>query len=324
MGDKIKYNTVIFDMDGVITSEQNYWNCAALTVWETLVGDSKPYGEWDVPKIREKVFCGDRLISLLKNKGVNSNWDLGYVVICIAKLLGTNDFEEVHQYACGLGNNILEEYNDISKKMSDKFGGDYSRNSGFWLHLQERFQEWFLGDDVFEKTYGKKPVFSGKPGLVHSERPLISIEKLKDVLSSLKNDGCRLTIGTGRPYYEIYYPLKDWGLLELFDKSGFITYDDVLREEKLTGENLTKPHPYMFIKARMGKDFPFKQAEGMDFSDTLVVGDAGADMLAAKTMGADFCAVLTGVIGKDSRKFFEKNNADYIIDDVGHILEIGG
>ena len=27
---------VIFDMDGVITSEQNYWNCAALTVWEYL------------------------------------------------------------------------------------------------------------------------------------------------------------------------------------------------------------------------------------------------------------------------------------------------
>lgn len=31
-----KYDTVIFDMDGVITSEQNYWNCAALTVWEYL------------------------------------------------------------------------------------------------------------------------------------------------------------------------------------------------------------------------------------------------------------------------------------------------
>ena len=31
-----KYDTVIFDMDGVITSEQNYWNCAALIVWEYL------------------------------------------------------------------------------------------------------------------------------------------------------------------------------------------------------------------------------------------------------------------------------------------------
>ena len=31
-----QYKTVIFDMDGVITSEQNYWNSAALTVYEFL------------------------------------------------------------------------------------------------------------------------------------------------------------------------------------------------------------------------------------------------------------------------------------------------
>ena len=31
-----KYDTVLFDMDGVITSEESYWNIAAMTVVEQL------------------------------------------------------------------------------------------------------------------------------------------------------------------------------------------------------------------------------------------------------------------------------------------------
>ena len=31
-----RYDTVIFDMDGVITSEEMYWNAAALTVYEYI------------------------------------------------------------------------------------------------------------------------------------------------------------------------------------------------------------------------------------------------------------------------------------------------
>ena len=81
-----KYDTVIFDMDGVITSEQNYWNSAALTVREYLT--SKNYfGAHDIcaaemsgnaVKIRSEVFCDDEIISEFKSRGVNSNWDLGY------------------------------------------------------------------------------------------------------------------------------------------------------------------------------------------------------------------------------------------------------
>ena len=80
---------VIFDMDGVITSEQNYWNCAALTVWEYLnynSGQKINAAECmqNISKIRSRVFSDDELISVLKGKGVNSNWDLGYVTVLIA------------------------------------------------------------------------------------------------------------------------------------------------------------------------------------------------------------------------------------------------
>ena len=84
-----KYDTVIFDMDGVITSEQNYWNCAALTVWEYLNYNSGQKINatecmQNISKIRSHVFSDDEMISVLKGKGVNSNWDLGYVTVLIA------------------------------------------------------------------------------------------------------------------------------------------------------------------------------------------------------------------------------------------------
>ena len=56
-------------------------------------------------------------------------------------------------------------------------------------------------------------------------------------------------------------------------------------------------------------------------SSTLIVGDAGADILAAKAMGADFCAVLTGVQGERARPYFEKLNAEYILNSVLEFTE---
>ena len=32
----------------------------------------------------------------------------------------------------------------------------------------------------------------------------------------------------------------------------------------------------------------------------------------AKAMGADFCAVLTGVSGKEAKEYFENQNSEYI------------
>jgi len=71
------YRKIIFDLDGVITSESAFWDSAALTVAEFM---GFPM---DTPaKLRETLFCRDRLIRLVKNRGVNSNWDLVYLFCC--------------------------------------------------------------------------------------------------------------------------------------------------------------------------------------------------------------------------------------------------
>ena len=44
-------------------------------------------------------------------------------------------------------------------------------------------------------------------------------------------------------------------------------------------------------------------------------------LLAAKAMGADFCAVLTGVAGESGRAYFEEQNAEFILRNVGEMNE---
>ena len=333
-----KYDTVIFDMDGVITSEQNYWNCAALTVWEYLSWNSgrkinSPECMENLKDIRRKVFFDDKLISVLKGKGVNSNWDLGYITVCITWICcgkhNWEDFDGVLEYAKALPDNIIDAYDDIALECSKRTGLDYSwlrRNELMWQTMMRIFQEWFLGDELFYRNYGYYPVNAGKSGLLFKEEPIVDKEKLTEMLRLL-NETKRVCTGTGRPYIEMIQPLKNWDILKYFADDGLSNYDHVAAaEEKLNNNALTKPNPYMFLKALYGTDYDDKRLVSGDYdkskiAGTLVVGDAGADILAAKAMGADFCAVLTGIQGEKGREYFEENGAEYILPSVIDFLE---
>lgn len=330
-----KYDTVIFDMDGVITSEQNYWNCAALTVWEYLKwnrGDEidTAYAESNVEKIRSTVFCGDKLIEVLKGKGVNSNWDLGYVVVLLAWICGgkayNGDFFDILKSAEELPDNILDAYDDLAKKASDITGFDYDwmrRNELMWRTMVGLFQEWFLGDDL---NGGHPSMHGKKSGLLYNEQPIVDKDKLKTMLKLL-SEKRRVCTGTGRPYIEMIRPLDAWGITQYFAPDGLCNYDHVVAAEKALNNNaLTKPHPYMFLKALYGTDYNDKKLIDGDYDSkkitrTLVVGDAGADILAANAMGADFCAVLTGINGERARGYFEEQGAEYILNNVLDFLE---
>ena len=104
---------IIFDMDGVITSEECYWDTASLVVWELLY--SKRYlglePEADLPQfktyvapeeiasIRKTIFQDDKVISFIKRRAVNSNWDLafltfGYQLTLLLKALGEKKIQD--------------------------------------------------------------------------------------------------------------------------------------------------------------------------------------------------------------------------------------
>ncbi|OQB13767.1 MAG: haloacid dehalogenase-like hydrolase [Firmicutes bacterium ADurb.Bin193] len=324
-----KYKVILFDMDGVITSEQGYWNCAALTVHEML-RSSHCLGSEDfnraaavanLENVRKAVFANGKTIALLKEKGVNSNWDLAYVVICISLILGnTSDYEAVYRYAQGLGDDILSEYDRLAGLAAKALGRPpkWSERLGeMWTQQQKLFQLYYIGTDEFD-------------GLIQNEMPIIPLPELYDLLSSLCEAGKQLGYGTGRLAFETLHPLRLWHVDAFFAPQRRICYDEVINaEERLAaaGRNvrLTKPHPYMFLQGLYGLDYPPEKLIDGDYdksaiAEVLVVGDAGADIYAAQAMGADFCAVLTGVAGQAARGYFEGVGAQYILDSVRDMM----
>jgi len=334
-------HTVIFDMDGVITSERNYWNAAALTVYEML-NSRNYYGKEniksdlsleEIKEISHDVFSNDRLISLLKDKGINTNWDLAFVVLCSAMMIQTDTFYDIYEFWTQQHESGMEIYTFIEERLHQVTGRDrkyFSRHGELWKKCQMVFQEWYLGDEVYYKTYGIQPTQPGKKGLVYFEQPIVPLEELKEILRTLSSSGIRLGIGTGRPYPEIERPLADWDVKKYFDERAFITYTDVINaEEKLNQRGrtikLVKPHPYVFLKAVYGKDYDDEKLLNKDYNPSviekaLIVGDAGSDIMAAKAMNCKFAAVLTGVAGKKAKSYFEDMGADYILDSIREFI----
>lgn len=329
------FRTILFDMDGVLTSEQGYWNCAALTVYE-LLHSRRYFGkqELDVPKLagqtsklRDWYFFGDRTIVALKNLGVNSNWDLAYLVLAGFAGLDHAEGEAVFRHFEKVGLQPPELYDHAKELLQKRYPAmDCERNGELWKTLQEVFDEWEYGDQYYELAKGIKPRQSGKPGFIRQELPMHSVEETKRLLDTLRSWNITLGVGTGRPAFELWVPLRKWGLDQYFAPEHCVTHDDIAASSQRLGLFLAKPNPFTFWKAALGKAYPEEKIvagafDGMPPEDILVVGDAGADILAAKAMGAKFAAVLTGVNGLSARQYFEQQGADYIFNTV---LELAG
>ncbi|MBE3551488.1 MAG: HAD family hydrolase [Kyrpidia tusciae] len=92
---------VLFDVDGVLLSEERYFDGSALAVWELLYSPrylglegsftANP-SEEQIRVVREKVFLNDKILHALKGKGVNSNWDMVYLSFSYQLLRGLQEF----------------------------------------------------------------------------------------------------------------------------------------------------------------------------------------------------------------------------------------
>lgn len=80
---------VIFDVDGVLLSEERYYDVSGLTVWEMLYSkdymglpserndfDPSSVNDGQIAAVRAMVWGHDRLLTWLKSHGINSNWDM--------------------------------------------------------------------------------------------------------------------------------------------------------------------------------------------------------------------------------------------------------
>lgn len=83
------FKTILFDVDGVLLSEERYFDASALTVWELIHSpnylglDSNVFtpspNEDLIRNVRSEVFDRDRTLNFIKGRGINANWDMVYL-----------------------------------------------------------------------------------------------------------------------------------------------------------------------------------------------------------------------------------------------------
>lgn len=328
------FDKIIFDMDGVVTSEYIYWDAAALTVYELLYSH-KFYGlseidhNWcygNFKELHKIIFCGDKTIKAVKALGVNTNWDLAYIVFCVSKYLEPDltefnewHFESVRMFIENITVQAPEVYNLVGELAAVSLNSEFSDfkrgRSKLWDDVINCFQLWFLGGESV-------------PGLNTMEKPLVDLNDLKKTFLDLKSKGISLGIGTGRPKDEILFPLKKWGLMEFFSDNMIVTYDDVLKaEEDFKPETpLSKPNPFVFLKEAFRNELDDEKLISGNYDKErclkiAVVGDAPSDLMAAKSAGMVFVGVLTGIDRKSANEYFLSHNADYIFEDVTQLID---
>lgn len=101
----MKIDGLIFDLDGVITSEENYWEADRLSLWELLTSHKhlgiKGFFNPPVPLPVGRNEDKYRVLSVssiagLKNRAVNSNWDITLLAFsaCLIQVLQWVEKEE--------------------------------------------------------------------------------------------------------------------------------------------------------------------------------------------------------------------------------------
>lgn len=86
------FTTILFDIDGVLLSEERYFDASGLTVYELLCSPKYLHlpvsglpafhvdvSEEEIRNIRSVIFADDRVLHKMKRCGVNANWDMVYL-----------------------------------------------------------------------------------------------------------------------------------------------------------------------------------------------------------------------------------------------------
>ncbi len=377
------YNLILFDIDGVLLSEERYFDASALTVYELLtsasylgmpIQDGPIDGELlqgstthtltddAIAKVRGFVFHHDAVLDFMKRRGVNANWDMVYLqfacqlvrtmAACGARVdeaLANTDALKGHltrEHLNELGDAIRTHggttvaWDDFAivyescQNKTDLFQAvraDFVELAGvptavvqqftdeLWNVGKEAFQDWYLGESYRETTTA-----IGKPGFLNNEVPLADPAQLSATLQQFQDKGIALGVATGRPETETYVPLRLLGWLDRFEQNRISTASDVLRAQHSDprAPALSKPHPFSYMRSYLGSpqtatvlDYPLPLHPEVA-RKLLIVGDSVADWMAAKAIGCDFAAVLTGLSGPSARAQFESLGCTYIWDNV--------
>jgi phosphoglycolate phosphatase-like HAD superfamily hydrolase len=324
-------NLIVFDMDGIIIDVSMSYRD---TVRQTARLFLRKAPSWQT--LPNPLFPLSDLARVKQTGGLNNDWDLSFLVISL--LFSLVKISQAHK-----DNDIWSRYEkticqcDVTElarflnsearplstllekkgKLRDEFIASlYAGDVGSGNIIKQIFQEIYLGEDLFQSTYGiHAKVYHGE-GYIKRELPLID----RSILEALSKSNF-LAIATGRPKLEAEYSLERFGLRKYF--RTILTLDDCIREEKrlLAQEgrkvSLSKPNPYMLDA--------IAAALGHESSTFYYIGDMPDDMEAAARSKAGFVAVgsLFSAPEMDTlRKELLRAGADHVIQDFKQIENI--
>ncbi|MEP7289969.1 MAG: HAD hydrolase-like protein [Chloroflexota bacterium] len=355
-GTRLKIDTLIFDMDGVITTEEKYWACARLTLWEVVtqtLGLSQAFDDAVHDDTAREAVTADDLIYALKGRAVNSNWDITFVLVCVylaalpgakvsqaadaveflqtirGTLSGTADWPRVLQDFLAStheleGRPLIQEAGN-RLKIALGFGPAIEDapllqvEGPFWWYLHGRFQRFYHGEAL--QAFDAPPLIDGTA---------LPAEQIAATLKSLRDTGYTIGTATGRPLDELMDALGSLGLLDYFDANRLGTLDVIRHAEAaLSIRGLTKPHPFSLLKALYPEasletllDPNFQR---MQRDNVIVIGDSTSDVLMAKAGGCHCVGVRTGVRGQAAQaeraKLLLNAGCEAILDDITQLPE---
>ncbi|HZG82714.1 MAG TPA: HAD family hydrolase, partial [Brevibacillus sp.] len=134
--------TILFDVEGVMLSEERYFDASALTVWEMLYspqylglkGDAftPSPAEPQIRTVRDQVFAKDEVLNFIKSRGINSNWDMvfltfSYQLIRLVEALKPKlSSDAVNLLANQIGREQVEQLREWAKTHAADFSVDYA------------------------------------------------------------------------------------------------------------------------------------------------------------------------------------------------------
>jgi phosphoglycolate phosphatase-like HAD superfamily hydrolase len=320
---------IVFDMDGVLIDVSRSYRDTVRQTAKLFFKKAPAY-----ENLPEPLFPLTDLAAVKQGGGLNNDWDLSCLVINLLfnviekpPVYESKDPWDRYRETIGQSNvTALAEFLKSTPKplstLLPKVGasknsfiyGLYRGDVGSGNIIKQIFQEVYLGQELFEDTYGLVPKFFHGEGFNHREQLLID----KSILEELAANNI-LAIATGRPRTEADYPLDHFDIRKYF--SEVLALEDCLKEEERISKaegrkvSLSKPHPFMLDAIAGHLKNPAEEY--------FYVGDMPDDMVAAKKSQAKYKGIgflLAAPDQESLKKELLRAGADYIIEDIQQLI----
>lgn len=227
---------ILFDVDGVFLDEGRCFDVSALAVYELLFDkaylnlnhkiDLSQIKDSQIQAIRKEIFEGDLILNQLKSLGVNSNWDMLFIVFSIHFIQLLKQLPKEMQVTFleskvitqaqlqNLGQHVTHKRIDYAEPLdflkNVENGKDtlyralmsyaethleyenttlFDIQSPLWQFAQSIYQEWYLGCSLFEEIEQLPAKSDFKQGYIYNEKVIVPVEDIKSLLNTLKSEG---------------------------------------------------------------------------------------------------------------------------------------